>query len=65
MLVTASEIESVNPLIAFTEIVEVPSTLTAVEMEVGVADREKSTKWKVTVLAVLVRPFPAPMMLTW
>lgn len=64
-LVTASETESENPLIGFTEMVEVPSTLTAVVMEVGLAESEKSAMWKVTVLEVLVSPFPTPLMLTW
>ena len=47
VLVTASETVPVKLLIGLTEIVEVPAVLTAVLIEVGLADRLKSTTWKV------------------
>jgi hypothetical protein len=51
--VTASETVAVKPFTGFTEIVEVPATLGVVLIEAGLADRVKSTKWKVAELLVL------------
>jgi hypothetical protein len=47
VLVTASETVPVKPLIAFTDIVEVPAVPTVVLIDVGVDERLKSTTWKV------------------
>ena len=61
---TDSETVPVNPLIGFTEIVDVPAVPAEVVMEDGLAESEKSTKWKVTELEVLIKPFPTPDTLT-